>query len=309
MSANERQRQPISVVFVGVGSMGRPMAIRLLDAGYPLAAVDVNEAALTEFSGRGAGVAKRAAECEGDLVITMLPTDRHVEVALFGEGGALTRPRAAVIDMSSSAPRGTRGIAARLAEHGVAFLDAPVSGGVPRARTGELTAMVGGAPETFERYRDVLTAMCRTIQRVGDVGAGVTMKALNNFLSAVALWATSEALVVGARAGLDPRTMVDVWKTSTASSHAVNVKVPQAVLPRTFDYGFALGLMSKDLAIAGGLAREVDASTPMLAQAEATWALARDALGAQADMTEVIRLIEKWSHYEVPAVADTSEQQ
>jgi 3-hydroxyisobutyrate dehydrogenase-like beta-hydroxyacid dehydrogenase len=164
----------------------------------------VNEAALAEFSGRGAAVAKRAAECEGELVITMLPTDRHVEVAL---------------------------------------------------------------------------------------------------------WATSEALVVGARAGLDPRTMVDVWKTSTASSHAVNVKVPQAVLPRTFDYGFALGLMSKDLAIAGGLAREVDASTPMLAQAEATWALARDALGAQADMTEVIRLIEKWSHYEVPAVADTSEQQ
>jgi 3-hydroxyisobutyrate dehydrogenase-like beta-hydroxyacid dehydrogenase len=128
------------------------------------------------------------------------------------------------------------------------------------------------------------------------------MKALNNYLSAMALWSSCEALVVGARAGLSPQTMIDVWQTSTASSHAVNVKIPQAVLPRTFDYGFTLGLLAKDLGIAAQIAREQDVAAPFLGQLQATVGLAADALGFGADMTAMLQLVEKWSDFEVPAV-------
>jgi len=293
-------REP-SILFIGVGKMGRPMAHRLRGAGFPLAVADVAPAALAAFE---ADVPRAAApgSLAGDVVITMLPTDAHVWEALFGPGGALERPRRTVIDMSSSAPEGTRRIAARLAELGTDFIDAPVSGGVAGATSGKLSTMVGGAPALVDVCRPVLAAMCATIIPVGPVGAGVTMKALNNFLSAAALWATTEALVVGAKSGLDPQTMIDVWKQSTGTNHSVAVKVPAAMLPRTFDYGFSVGLMAKDLDIAAGIARDVDASAPVLAQSAASWALARDALGFDRDVTAILTLIEAWSKFEVPAV-------
>jgi 3-hydroxyisobutyrate dehydrogenase-like beta-hydroxyacid dehydrogenase len=121
------------------------------------------------------------------------------------------------------------------------------------------------------------------------------MKALNNFLAAISLWAASEALVVGAKSGLDPATMIAVWQKSSGNSDAVQVKMPRSTLPRTFDYGFSVGLMAKDLAIAAGIARDVDASAPLIAQQAATWALAREALGFDRDMTAVITLIESWA--------------
>ena len=286
--------------------MGAPMTARLLEAGCEVAVADLSEPALGAFRGRASATSQRPGELEGELVITMLPTDRHVRAALFESGGALERPREAVIDMSSAAPRGTLAIAEQLRERGVSFLDAPVSGGVPRAKTGELTTMVGGDAVTVERYRPILAHMCATIHHVGAQGAGVTMKALNNYLSASALWAACEALVVGARAGLDPRMMVEVWRTSTARSHSVDVKIPLAVLPRTFDYGFTLGLLAKDLGIAAQLSREQDVATPMLAQTHASFALAAEALGAGTDMTAVIQLIEGWADFTVPAVSAVS---
>jgi 3-hydroxyisobutyrate dehydrogenase len=277
------------------------MASRLLAAGFRVAVADLVPAALDAFA---AGVPRGTAPgtLDGDLVITMLPTDAHVADALFGPGGVLERPRRTVIDMSSSAPDGTRRIAARLAERGVDFIDAPVSGGVSGATSGKLSTMVGGPLELVDACRPVLEAMCATIVPVGPVGAGVTMKALNNFLSAVGLWAASEALVVGAKSGLDPKTMLEVWAKSTGTNHAVTTKMPMATLPRTFDYGFTCGLMAKDLGIAAGIARDVDASAPMLAQSAATWALAREALGFDCDQTAIIRLIEDWAHFTVPAV-------
>lgn len=278
------------------------MALRLLGAGFRVAVADTAQAALAAFDANVASGTSPAA-LDGDLVITMLPTDAHVSEALFGSGGALERPRRTVIDMSSSAPDGSRRIGARLADMGVGFIDAPVSGGVVRAVPGELSTMIGGEVELLEAYRPVFEAMCKTIVHVGPIGAGTTMKALNNFLSAVALWATSEALVVGAKSGLDPKTMIDVWKTSTGTSHAAQVKVPAATLPRTFDYGFSVGLMAKDLGIAAGIARGADVSAPLMADSAATWALAREALGFDRDVTAVITLIEAWSGFEVPAVS------
>ncbi|GAC1594868.1 MAG: hypothetical protein NVS3B28_25850 [Candidatus Velthaea sp.] len=299
-AADRSQARP-SVLFIGLGNMGAPMATRLADAGYPLAVADLRADARAPFEQRGITTAERPAALLGDVVITMLPTDRHVHEALFSDGGALLKPRKIVIDMSSSAPRGTLEIATALAERKIYFLDSPVSGGVPRAKTGELTAMVGGEAATIAEHRELLETMCANVRRVGDVAAGVTMKALNNFLSASAMWAACEALVAGAKAGLDPSTMIDVWSTSTGRSHAVDVKVRKAVLPRTFDYGFALGLMAKDLGIAADIARQNDVAAPMIAQMQATFALAADALGPQADLTMIHTLIERWSSFTVPA--------
>ena len=293
-----------SVLFIGLGNMGAPMSARLAAAGYVLAVSDLRSELLAVYAERGVRTGTRPADLPGDVVITMLPSDANVTDALFGAGGALAQPRRAVIDMSSSAPRGTLAIAARLAERGVAFLDVPVSGGVPRAKTGELTAMAGGDAATLETYRPLLETMCANVRLVGAAGAGVTMKALNNFLSASALWASCEALVAGAKAGLDPQTMIDVWSTSTARSHAIDVKIPKAILPRTFDYGFALGLMAKDLGIAAAIARQNDVAAPMIAQTHAAFALAADALGASADLTTILTLIERWSAFALTATPD-----
>jgi 3-hydroxyisobutyrate dehydrogenase len=290
-----------AILFVGIGKMGHPMARRLNDAGFPLAVADLAPAALAAFD-RDVPRSATPGALDGELVITMLPTDKHVDAALFGAGGALERPRRAVIDMSSSAPAGSRRIAERLRERGIAFLDAPVSGGVRGAQRGTLTAMIGGDAGVLASYRPVLERMCKTLVHVGPTAAGVTIKALNNFLAAVGLWATSEALVVGAKAGLDPATMIDVWRTSSGRNDAIESKAPVAILPRTFDYGFSVGLMAKDLGIAAGIARDVDVAAPLLAEHAATWALAREALGFDRDMTAVITLIESWAGYEVPAV-------
>jgi len=253
------------MLFIGLGRMGRPMASRLHAAGRLSAVADVSAAALAAFE---PPVARdvRAAVLDGDVIVTMLPTDREVWEALFGAHGALERPRRAVIDMSSSAPEGSRRIAAALAERGVSFIDAPVSGGVRGAISGGLSCMVGGADDAVAAARPILETLCKRIVHVGPVGAGATVKALNNFLSAVSLWAASEALVVGAKSGLDPTTLIEVWRTSSGTSDAVNVKFPASTLPRTFDYGFSVGLMAKDVGIAAGIARDVDVSTPLMAQ-------------------------------------------
>jgi 3-hydroxyisobutyrate dehydrogenase len=299
------------VLFIGVGRMGNPMARRLLAAGLSLAVCDLSEQALEPFRRQGLSVARFPAELAGEAVITMLPTDAEVREAVLGERGALSGPhrRAVLIDMSSSAPGPTRQLGQELARAGVAMLDAPVSGGVSRAQTGELTTMVGGSGEVFERWRPLLAHMCATIRQVGALGAGDAMKALNNYLSAAAFWASCEALVIGARAGLDPAVMVDVWKTGTARSHALEVKIPRAVLPRTFDYGFSLGLMAKDLGIAARLARSCDVPAPLLAATEGHLLHARDALGPQADLTSLITLIERWAGFELPAGACASDKE
>ncbi len=291
-----------SVLFIGVGRMGNPMARRLHQAGVRLAVADISEAALAPFKELGVPVSRFPDELEGTIVITMLPTDAEVREAMLGNRGAVRGfKREVLIDMSSSAPSATRSLARELAEMGIAMLDSPVSGGVPRAKTGELSAMVGGDSETFARCKGLLAHMCSSIRHVGPIGAGDTMKALNNYLSAVAMWASCEALLIGARAGLDPETMVEVWKTGTARSHAVEVKIPKAVLPRSFDYGFTVGLMAKDLTIAARLARSMDVPAPMLTATEEHMLFARDALGAEADLTAVITLLERWAGFELPA--------
>ncbi|MBV8074584.1 MAG: NAD(P)-dependent oxidoreductase [Candidatus Eremiobacteraeota bacterium] len=298
------KEEETSVLFIGLGKMGNPMATNLADAGVPLAVVDISAPALEPFATRGIPTASYGGALEGEIVITMLPTDRHVRGALFGAGGALeSKTRRVVIDMSSSEPSATKATAAQLSELGVAMLDAPVSGGVPKARSGDLTTMVGGDAAVLERCRGLLSIMCGSVQHVGPVGAGHTVKALNNFLSGVGLWASCEALLVGARAGLDPQKMVDAWSKSTGANNALETKIREAVLPRTFDWGFSLELIAKDVSIAARLARELDVPTPMLAASEEHWLMAKASAGGDSDFTNVARVLERWAGFEIPAVA------
>jgi 3-hydroxyisobutyrate dehydrogenase len=294
---------PESVLFIGAGNMGGPMASNLVQAGINLAVADVSERALQPFSERGIPTSTRAGELAGDVVITILPTDRNVHEALLGPGGALEkRARRIVIEMTSASPSATKRLAKELHERGIALIDAPVSGGVRGARTGKLTTMVGGDDQLFERYKPLLSIMCSNVRHVGPVGSGHTLKALNNFLSGVSLWATCEALLVGAKAGLDPKTMVDVIKTSSGQTNALDTKIVMSVLPRTFDYGFSMRLISKDVSIAARLARELDVAAPILANAEEHWLLAKSELGEDADFSAVMLLLERWSSYKLPKI-------
>ena len=286
--------------------MGAPMARRLLGAGVPLAVADPSAAARAAFAVLGVPVAEQGEALDGNVVITMVPTDVHVRAALLGPGGALERPRRAVIDMSSSAPGPTAALARELAGRGVSMLDAPVSGGRAKAISGELTAMVGGDAAVLERYRPLLATMCTTILHAGPSGAGDTMKALNNYLSGIALLATCEALVIGAKAGLDPAVMIATWQQSTGRNHTTEFKAPRSILPRTFDAGFASGLIAKDVGIAADLAQASGVEAPLLDATRACWERVRDALGPDADWTRAITLVERAANFTLDPISKES---
>ncbi len=281
-----------SVLFIGAGRMGGLMAARLADHGVKLSVVDLAEAALAPFRARGIPVATTAAGMPGQVVITMLPTDAHVRAALLGPEGALAgEPRAVVVDMSSAAPAAIVALAEELAPGGIAVLDAPVSGGMAGARAGTLTAMCGGAPDAFARVRPLLALMCGEVVRVGPVGSGHVLKALNNYLSAATLWTATEALIIGQRLGLDPPTMLKVWSAGSGKSHATEVKLPDHVLTGRYDFGQTLDLFCKDISIAIDLAARAGTETPALEALFANWSSARDTLGGQEDITAIARMI------------------
>lgn len=283
-----------SVLFIGVGRMGGAMASHLVAAGVPVSVVDLDEAALAPFRARGIAVSSRAEGMEGELVITMLPTERQVREALLGPGGAcLQAGRRVVVDMSTSSPGATRALAQDLDALGIALLDAPVSGGMSGARDGTLVAMAGGAPEIFDAVLPYLRAFCQRVDLVGPVGCGHAVKALNNFLSAVTLWSTGEALVIGQRLGLDPEAMLKVWTAGSGRSHASEVKLPKHVLTGRYDFGQTMELFCKDIAIAEALAVEAGVETPSLDRISSCWRDARDRLGGGADITEVMHIFER----------------
>jgi 3-hydroxyisobutyrate dehydrogenase len=287
------------VLFVGLGAMGTPMATALARAGHRLLLRDVDEAraqALAAELGAQAvaGAELTAAAAQASVVVLMLPDTPAVEAVLLGEHyllGHLT-PGTTVVDMSSSRPTSTVALAARADQAGIAFLDAPVSGGVAKARDASLAIMVGGSEEAFARVQPLLAAMGGEVTRVGGPGAGHAMKALNNLLSAIGLAAASEVLAVGANFGLEPQVMLDVLNSSTGRNHATEVKMERFVLSRAFDSGFALRLMVKDLRTALELAHETGTPVPLSAGALEEWTAAGRTLGPDADHTSIAAYVE-----------------
>jgi len=292
---------PLRVGFVGIGNMGRPMAKNIVASGYAVSVYDADQARAARFATEHGSTAAASPEALGrasDLVITMLPAGSDVRDVVLGTGrggvaATLTRG-GVVVDMSSSDPVGTRELGRELVARGIALIDAPVSGLVPRAESGTLTIMIGADDEAaFAVAEPVLKRLGERLIRVGSLGAGHAMKALNNFVAATAFTATAEALIVGKRFGLDPRVMAQVLNVSTGRSFHSDVSFPDHVLTRRFATGFTLGLLAKDVRIAGDLSAAVDASTPLIELVTRLFAEGRDEIGADQDNSAIIKLWER----------------
>jgi 3-hydroxyisobutyrate dehydrogenase len=284
--------------FIGMGNMGAPMAANLVRGGYQVAVHDIaleraRNFATTHNAHAAETLAALGRDC--DLIITMLPSGHEVrQVLLEADGGALVRNLRAggiVIDMSSSDPVGTRALGEELAARKIELVDAPVSGGVPRAKDGTLAIMIGGSASAVQTVKPVLSKMGAKLFEVGGLGCGHAMKALNNFLAGTSFAAASEALRVGRTFGLDPAVMVDVINVSTGRSFPTDLVIKQHVLSGTFATGFALGLLAKDVKIAADLASQIGAEAPIGRMICDLWAEARDAIGPEQDHS---RAAEHW---------------
>ena len=294
----ETTEQPHRVGFVGLGMMGHPMARRLRTAGYPLVVFDrdhgVAEGFVAEHGG-SVSVSLRDLAQRSEVVILMLPDGHAVrEVVAGGEDRLLdgAASGSSIIDMSSSDPGGTRELGELVADRGLHLVDAPVSGGVPRALVGELSILAGGSTEDLRRCRPLLTQLGNQIFHTGPLGSGHAMKALNNLLSAAGLLATAEVLQLGTRFGLDPELMLEVLNASTGRNNSTERKFGPYVLSGSYDSGFALAHMVKDLRIALGLAHATDTPSPLSEEVLARCAEAERALGPGADHTAVARWVQ-----------------
>jgi 3-hydroxyisobutyrate dehydrogenase len=291
--------ESLRVGFVGIGNMGWPMAANIHAAGFKVSVFDVDLSRAKRFASEVGGLPAATPAALGaasDVVVTMLPSGREVaEVVLGDEGIASALAAGAVIvDMSSSNPVGTQQLGKTLAELGIALVDAPVSGLVAKAETGTLTIMLGADDEAaLAKVTRVLESLGEKLVRIGGLGAGHAMKALNNYVAATAFVATAEALIVGKRFGLDPAVMTDVIAASTGRNFHVDVSFPHHVMTRKFATGFSLGLLVKDVGIAGDLSKAVDAKTPLMSLVNEIWAEGRDEIGADEDNSAVVKLWEE----------------
>jgi 3-hydroxyisobutyrate dehydrogenase len=290
-----------SIGFIGIGNMGLPMVRNLVKAGYPVQAFDVRREAVSEAVKAGAAVAASAAEAARhvDVVITMLPNSPDVEAVYLGPVGVLEGSRKGLtcVDMSTIDPAITRRVGERLAAVGARLVDAPVSGGVPRAVEGTLTIMVGGEEAAVEAVRPILQTMGQNVVHVGPLGSGEVAKICNNLLAGVSMIAVAEAFTIGMRAGVDPKILHQVIRTSSGNCWALehNCPVPGLVPKAASNHGFAPGfmtdLMAKDLSLARAAAREVGATCFTGGLAHELYTLAsQHGLGRQ-DFSAVIQLL------------------
>ncbi|MGF4041828.1 NAD(P)-dependent oxidoreductase [Paenarthrobacter nitroguajacolicus] len=285
-------------LFVGLGNMGRPMAINY-SPGRELFVYDTNPVVAAEVAAATNGTALPDLEnipSHVGTVILMLPNSRIIESVLRTSPGLLKRltPGTLIIDMSSSEPESTAALAAEAAALGIDYVDAPVSGGVAKALTGKLAIMVGGDSTAVERAKRHLRNLGESITHVGPPGTGHAAKALNNLLSATNLAAAAEILTVAATAGIAPEKMLEVINGSTGRSQASEFKYPRHILTGSFDSGFAMDLMLKDLKIAKNLISQQSAEAPIVLTAQETAEKAREILDSDnPDHTEFARYYEK----------------
>jgi 2-hydroxy-3-oxopropionate reductase len=255
--------------FVGLGIMGKPMSKNLIKAGYDLVVCDKNEAAVKEIAALGAATAPNGAEvargCE--VVITMLPNSPHVKEVVLGENGVIEGAKAGtvLIDMSSIDPLASKEIGAELAKKQIEMLDAPVSGGEPKAIDGTISVMVGGKKAIFDRYYDLMKAMAGSVVYVGELGAGNVTKLANQIIVALNIAAMSEAFTLAMRTGVSPDLVYQAIRGGLAGSTVLDAKAP-LVMDRKFDPGFRIELHIKDLMNALNAAHQLSVPLPLTAQ-------------------------------------------
>lgn len=292
----------MKIGFIGLGIMGKPMSKNLLKAGYDLVVCDVVKAAVDEMVAAGAQAAatpKAVAE-QADIIITMLPNSPHVKQVVLGENGVIegAKKGSVLVDMSSIAPLVSREVAGKLAEKGIDMLDAPVSGGEPKAIDGSLSVMVGGKKEVFDKCYPIMKTMAGSVVLVGDVGAGNVTKLANQIIVAINIAAMSEALVLASKAGVEPDLVYQAIRGGLAGSTVLDAKAP-LVMERKFEPGFRINLHIKDLNNVLETSHEVGVPLPLTAAVmEMMQALKIDGKGND-DHGSLVRYYEKLAHVEV----------
>jgi 3-hydroxyisobutyrate dehydrogenase len=291
-----------SVGFIGVGNMGNPMASNVLKAGFPMTVYDRSPQAMENLLQAGAHPAASAREVAeaAEIVLTSLPASPDVEAVYLEPGGLVesAKPGTILIDLSSVFPSTPRKIEPQAMARGVHFLEAPVSGGVTGARAATLAIMVGGNPEVLTRAQPVLRAIGPNIFHVGAVGAGNTVKAINNMMASVNALAMMEGLALGVKAGLDPMTIYEVVKASSGGSKALE-RIPTSLIPRRFEPGFKVQLMNKDLETFNTIAKALHVPVSFANVAQQYQQMAIAAGLAEQDTSVVMTLIERLAAVEV----------
>jgi 2-hydroxy-3-oxopropionate reductase len=292
----------VRVGFIGLGIMGRPMALNLLRAGYLLIVHNRTREKESELVSAGAesATSPRAVASACEVLITMLPDSPDVEAVYFGEDGVLAGAQAGqlLIDMSSIAPAVARSVCDAAREVGADALDAPVSGGDVGARDGTLSIMVGGSDDAFERARPLFDVLGKTVVHMGDAGAGQTAKACNQILVAVTIEAVSEALVLASKAGVDPERLIEVLSGGLAGNKVMEVR-RRNFLEHDFSPGFKLSLHHKDLGIALRTARELGVYVPTTALVDQMLAALKAAGDGGLDHSALLKVIEQASGHEI----------
>jgi 3-hydroxyisobutyrate dehydrogenase-like beta-hydroxyacid dehydrogenase len=288
--------------FVGIGRMGNPMLVRLLEAGYSVHVYDPAEQAMAIAVQRGAKPASSAAEiaAAADIVLVSLPTPDVVQQVVLGDGIVLGKRARIVIDLSTTGPRMAIAIAAALAKEGrITLVDSPVSGGVSGAEKGTLALMVSCPKVIYAEVEPVLKHLGKLFFVGEKPGLGQTLKLVNNLLAAAALAVSSEGMVMGVKAGLDPQIMIDVINVSSGRNSAIQDKFPRSILPRTFDYGFTTGLSYKDVRLCVDEAEALGIPMVVGGAVRQFLAMTNAAYGPDSDFTQMVQLVEQWAGVEV----------
>jgi len=288
--------------FVGVGRMGGPMAGRLADAGYGLRVHDTDAAAVKPLAARGAVACASAQEAAdgATLVLASLPTPEAVREVVLGDRGiAEGKAVRTVVDLGTTGPTVAKAVAAALEARGIAWIDAPVSGGVAGARAGTLAVMAACPRPAFAAVEPVLKTFGRVFFAGEKPGMGQVAKLANNMLSVAGLAIASEALAMGVKAGLDPAAMIDIINAGTGRNSATQDKFPRAILTRKFDAGFATGLSYKDIRLCVEEAEALGVPMVVGAAVREMMAITRAKFGADSDFTSLARVVEEWAGVEI----------
>lgn len=286
----------MDIGFIGLGNMGQPMARRLIAAGHKLIVYDTRNDAVAPLVALGAQLASSPADVADrvETVMASLPSLQISEKVALGEGGVIQGKRIKrFIDLSTTGATVAAKIAAVLAKKNIVQIDCPVSGGVGGATKGTLAVMVSGPKAEIDLVKDVLAVFGKVFVIGEKPGMAQTMKLANNFLSATAMAATSEAVAMGVKAGLDPAVMIDVINAGSGRTTASDGKFPQAILPRTFNYGFATALMLKDVRLCVEQAKSLDVPNSVMSAVLDQWETTNKEFGGDSDFTAIVKMIEQ----------------
>ncbi|MEJ2375812.1 MAG: NAD(P)-dependent oxidoreductase [Pseudolabrys sp.] len=286
----------MEIGFIGLGNMGAPMARRLIEAGHKLVVYDTRNEATAPFTALGAAHASSPQNVADrvETVIASLPEPQVVAKVAVGEGGVLRGKRIRrFVDLSTTGSRMAETIAAGLAKRDIAQIDCPVSGGVGGAARGTLAVMVSGPQDHIELVKDALAVFGKVFVIGNKAGMAQTMKLANNFLSATAMAATSEAVAMGVKAGLDPAVMIDVINAGSGRTTASDQKFPQSILPRTFNYGFGTALMLKDVRLCFAEAKALGVPHEVMSAVLEQWERTNSEFGGDSDFTVIVKMIER----------------